>query len=90
VCVLSVTQANNTGSSQAQALNQDGTPNTAANPAVPGSVISLFWTGGGAATPPLPDGQIAGPEASALAVPYPYGQPPAPQAREAAQRAGVS
>lgn len=59
----------NTGSGQAQALNQDGTPNTAANPAAPGTVISLFWTGGGTTTPPLPDGQIAGPEVSALAVP---------------------
>jgi uncharacterized protein (TIGR03437 family) len=40
-----------TGSYQAAALNQDGTPNSTANPATRGSYISLFGTGGGATNP---------------------------------------
>jgi uncharacterized protein (TIGR03437 family) len=36
----------------AAALNEDGTVNSAANPARPGSVVVLFGTGGGATIPP--------------------------------------
>jgi uncharacterized protein (TIGR03437 family) len=41
------------------ALNQDGSVNNASNPAAPGSIISIFVTGLGAMTPPLPDGTVA-------------------------------
>lgn len=44
----------------AAVLNQDGTINSPANPAVPGSVISIFATGGGKLTPPLEADEIAG------------------------------
>ncbi len=43
---------------QAAALNQDGSINSAANPAAPGSVVSLFGTGEGAVEPGIPDGRI--------------------------------
>jgi uncharacterized protein (TIGR03437 family) len=39
-------------------LNQDGTPNSASNPAAPGSVVSLFATGAGPVAPALQDGAI--------------------------------
>ncbi len=38
------------------ALNQDGSINSASNPASPGSVVSVFATGLGAMTPPAVDG----------------------------------
>jgi uncharacterized protein (TIGR03437 family) len=41
------------------ALNQDGSVNSPSNPAAPGSIISVFGTGLGAMTPPLPDGFVA-------------------------------
>ena len=44
----------------AAVLNQDGTINSPANPAVPGSVISIFATGGGKLTPPLEADEVAG------------------------------
>lgn len=48
------------GSQDAAAvLNSDGSKNTPANPAAPGSVISLFLTGAGATMPALEDGAIA-------------------------------
>jgi uncharacterized protein (TIGR03437 family) len=40
----------------AAALNQDGTPNSAQNPAVPGSIVTIFATGTGASL--WPDGMI--------------------------------
>ncbi len=43
---------------QAAALNEDGTVNSAANPARGGSVVSLFGTGGGATNPPGVDGAL--------------------------------
>ncbi|MGA2114422.1 MAG: SBBP repeat-containing protein [Bryobacteraceae bacterium] len=46
------------GSGQAAALNQDGSVNSAANPAARGSVIQLFLTGAGALTPSPADGSI--------------------------------
>lgn len=53
-----IATADASGSGQAAALNQDGTRNSASNPAKPGSVISLFWTGGGQLFPPVSDGQL--------------------------------
>jgi uncharacterized protein (TIGR03437 family) len=46
------------GSGQAAALNQDGSVNSASNPAARGSVISLFLSGAGALTPLPADGSI--------------------------------
>jgi uncharacterized protein (TIGR03437 family) len=43
---------------QLAALNQDGSVNSATNPATAGSVISIFATGLGAMTPQLPDGAV--------------------------------
>jgi uncharacterized protein (TIGR03437 family) len=43
----------------AKALNEDGTPNSADNPAVAGSTITLFATGLGQATPWTASGSIA-------------------------------
>lgn len=45
---------------QAAALNQDGTVNSADNPAALGSVISLFLTGAGAMQPEQQDGEVTG------------------------------
>jgi uncharacterized protein (TIGR03437 family) len=44
----------------AAALNQDGTLNSASNPAKVGTVASIFATGLGAIDPPQPDGAIIG------------------------------
>ncbi len=44
---------------QLAALNQDGSVNSASNPASPGSIVSVFVTGLGAMTPQLPDGAVA-------------------------------
>jgi uncharacterized protein (TIGR03437 family) len=45
----------------AVALNQDGTPNSPQNPAQPGSVVTLFGTGGGQTVPPSVAGQVTPP-----------------------------
>jgi uncharacterized protein (TIGR03437 family) len=42
----------------AAALNQDGSINSAANPAAPGSIVSIFATGPGPITPPQADGSL--------------------------------
>ena len=42
--------ANQSGTGQVSAVNQDGTPNSASNPAAVGSVVSLYATGEGAVT----------------------------------------
>lgn len=47
-------------SSYAAALNQDGTPNSAANPAQPNSIVSVFATGLGPISPAQPDGSLIG------------------------------
>ena len=44
---------------RAAALNQDGKANASANGALPGSIISIFFTGQGAVTPPVPTGTAA-------------------------------
>ena len=51
--------ANSTGSGQAAALNQDGTLNSASNPAQVGSVITLYATGEGQTSPGGVDGKLA-------------------------------
>jgi uncharacterized protein (TIGR03437 family) len=51
--------AANTGKGQAAAVNQDGTLNSADNPAHPGDVITLFATGEGQTTPVGVDGKSA-------------------------------
>jgi len=48
------------GAGQAAAINQDGTINSASNPAPIGSVISLYATGGGQTLPAGVDGQVSG------------------------------
>ena len=48
-----------TGQNQAAALNQDLTSNSAANPAVRGTVITLYGTGGGITLPAGVDGRVA-------------------------------
>jgi uncharacterized protein (TIGR03437 family) len=44
----------------ALALNQDGSVNSASNPAAAGSVVSVFATGLGPVAPPLADGTLVG------------------------------
>ena len=51
--------ADGTGTGQAAAINQDGTLNSASNPAPMGSVISLYATGGGQTSPAGVDGQVS-------------------------------
>ncbi len=51
--------ANSTGSGQAAAVNQDGSLNSASNPAKVGSFVSLYATGEGQTTPNGVDGKIA-------------------------------
>lgn len=50
--------ADGSGSGQGAILNQDGSYNSASNPAAPGSVVTLFGTGEGVTTPALPDGAL--------------------------------
>jgi uncharacterized protein (TIGR03437 family) len=57
---IGVFTADQSGEGTAAALNQDGTLNTPANPARPGSVISLFATGEGETEPQGSDGLILG------------------------------
>ena len=44
----------------AAALNQDGTYNSANNPAAPGSIVTVYATGLGPITPSQPDGSLIG------------------------------
>ncbi len=46
------------GSTQAAVLNQDGSPNSASNPAAAGSIITIFETGEGVLTPAGQDGRV--------------------------------
>jgi len=61
--------ANASGSGQGAILNQDGTPNSVANPAAPGDVVVLFGSGAGQTDPPGVDGRLAGLPLSALTQP---------------------
>jgi trimeric autotransporter adhesin len=56
---LELFTGNASGTGQAAAVNQDGAINSAPHPAAPGSVISLYATGEGAATPNGIDGKPA-------------------------------
>jgi uncharacterized protein (TIGR03437 family) len=50
--------ADSSGRGQAAMLNQDGSVNSAGNPAAPGSIVVLFGTGEGQTAPPVLDGTI--------------------------------
>ena len=50
---------NVTGSGQAVAINQDGTPNGPNYPAAAGSYVSIYFTGGGATDPPGLPGSVS-------------------------------
>ncbi|HTP90086.1 MAG TPA: IPT/TIG domain-containing protein [Bryobacteraceae bacterium] len=49
-----------TDDTYAAALNEDGTVNSAANPAKPGTLVSIFATGLGPISPPQADGSLVG------------------------------
>ena len=51
--------ANDSGTGQAAAVNQDGTYNNAANPASSGGWVSLYGTGFGQTNPPGEDGALS-------------------------------
>lgn len=57
--------ANSSGTGQANAINQDGGPNSASRPAPAGSVLTLFLTGEGQTIPGGIDGKISGSPAPA-------------------------
>lgn len=57
----------------ALALNEDGTPNSATNPAAQGSVVSVWATGGGATGNPEADGAITGSTVYPLQLPLSVG-----------------
>lgn len=61
--------ANQSGSGQGALLNENGSYNSAANPAARGSVIVLFGTGEGQTNPPGVDGLVAAPPYPAPALP---------------------
>jgi uncharacterized protein (TIGR03437 family) len=52
---------NFSGDGQGAILNEDGSVNSASNPAARGSVVSLWATGGGQTSPPGVDGAIVAP-----------------------------
>ncbi|HEX5226484.1 MAG TPA: hypothetical protein VFW44_02190 [Bryobacteraceae bacterium] len=54
------------GSGQAVALNQDGTICDSAHPAVPGSYVTVYFTGGGTTNPSGATGSVSGPLAQVL------------------------
>jgi uncharacterized protein (TIGR03437 family) len=58
-----------TGTGQAAAINEDGTINSASNPAPSGSVISLYATGGGQTSPAGVDGQVSTPPLATQSLP---------------------
>jgi uncharacterized protein (TIGR03437 family) len=51
--------ADSSGSGPVAAFNQDGSVNTANNPANPGSIVVLYLTGEGQTNPPGVDGKVA-------------------------------
>jgi uncharacterized protein (TIGR03118 family) len=57
--VPGVFTSSDSGSGQAVAFNQDGTVNSATNPAAKGTVVVLFATGEGVTNPPGQDGLIS-------------------------------
>ncbi len=69
--------ADSTGHGQAAALNQDGTANSATNPAHVGDVIVLYATGEGQTSPAGIDGQPASAPAPVLPLKVTIGGLPA-------------
>jgi uncharacterized protein (TIGR03437 family) len=61
--------ADSSGQGQAVALNQDLSVNSASNPASPGSLLSLFATGGGPTSPDSTDGSLGAPPLPLLSLP---------------------
>jgi uncharacterized protein (TIGR03437 family) len=59
----------NPGGPFASALNQDGTVNSATNPAKAGSVVTIFANGAGLYTQPLSDGTVNGSDLISPALP---------------------
>jgi uncharacterized protein (TIGR03437 family) len=55
--------------SAAIAMNQDWTPNSATNPAAPGSIVTVWASGGGLSGNPEADGAITGTTYYPLALP---------------------
>lgn len=55
---LGVFTSDGSGQGQAAALNQDGTLNSASNPAPRGSIVAIWLTGAGNTNPPETDGEI--------------------------------
>ncbi len=55
---LGVFTSDGSGQGQAAALNQDGTLNSASNPAPRGSIVAIWLTGTGNSDPPETDGEI--------------------------------
>ena len=62
--------ANASGSGPGSILNQDYSINTAAHPAAPGSIVSVYGTGGGAVGPAVTAGFVAGDTLSWISLPY--------------------
>jgi uncharacterized protein (TIGR03437 family) len=56
---LGISTDNQAGTGQAAAQNQDYTLNSPANPALPGSYVSIYGTGGGQTNPASTDGEIS-------------------------------
>jgi uncharacterized protein (TIGR03437 family) len=70
--------ANSSGTGLGAILNQDGSYNSAGNPAARGSVVVLFVTGEGQTTPPGVDGRVTGsPISPAAPVTVTFGSIPA-------------
>jgi uncharacterized protein (TIGR03437 family) len=67
---VQVFTANASGSGPGSILNQDYSINTAVNPAAPGSIVSVFGTGGGAVGPAVTAGYVAGDTLSWISLPY--------------------
>ena len=62
-----VFSADGSGAGGGLVVNQDGTLNSAANPAPPGSVVTFYATGGGPVSPLGPDGTVVTANALPLA-----------------------
>ncbi|HZU24583.1 MAG TPA: N,N-dimethylformamidase beta subunit family domain-containing protein, partial [Bryobacteraceae bacterium] len=60
---------NMTGAGQGAILNQNFSINSVKNPAPPGSIVSIYATGGGLMTPALSDGAVTGPGLSKTVLP---------------------
>jgi uncharacterized protein (TIGR03437 family) len=61
--------ADGSGKGQALALNQDGTLNSAANPAGAASIVTVYGTGFGATSPISTDGVLASPDLDSIVLP---------------------